>query len=95
MTLHITEEELAISVRSVMERVERGDEVIVEGGDHRPLAIIQRPPSGGRHIDECIARAKAFEEKLGYAPTPDPDFWKDVKAGIDADRSPTRNLWDD
>jgi hypothetical protein len=46
-------------------------EVIVEQ-DHRPLATIKTPQGPGRKISECIALAKAHEEKLGYAPVPDP-----------------------
>ena len=46
------------------------------------------PARPGRSIDECIALAKAYEERLGYAPVPDPDFAKDVQAAIDAHREP-------
>jgi len=45
----------------------------------------QRP---SRKIGECIALAKAYEEKLGYAPVPDPEFAGDVQAAIDAHREP-------
>ena len=38
----------------------------------------------GRKLRECIALAKAYEEKLRYAPVPDADFAKDVQAGIDS-----------
>ena len=42
----------------------------------------------GRKLSECIALAKAYEEKVGYAPVPDDDFAKDVQAGIDSRRDP-------
>jgi hypothetical protein len=61
--------------------------VIVEQ-HHRPVAIIKTPPGPGRKIGECIVLAKAYEEKLGYAPTPDPEFAKDVRAAIDAHPEP-------
>jgi hypothetical protein len=36
MTLRITEAEL---VRDVLDKIERGNEVIIEREDHRPLAV--------------------------------------------------------
>lgn len=33
-------------------------------------------------MSECIAMAKEYEEKLGFAPSPDEDFVQDVQAGI-------------
>src|ERR1035441_6830480 len=59
--------ELARDIHAVLANVE----VIVEQ-DHRPLATIKTPQGPGRKISECIALAKAHEEKLGYAPVPDP-----------------------
>jgi hypothetical protein len=59
------------------------------------VAVIKTPQGPGRKISECIAPAKAYEEKLGYAPTLDPDFAKDVQAAIDAHREPlTPPAWD-
>jgi antitoxin (DNA-binding transcriptional repressor) of toxin-antitoxin stability system len=86
-TVRITEAELARDVHTVLAKVQEGVEVIVEQ-DHRPVAVIKTPQSPGRKISECIALAKAYEEKLGYAPVPDPDFAQDVQAGIDAHREP-------
>jgi hypothetical protein len=59
--------------------------VIVEQG-HRPVAIIKTPHGPGRKLSECIALAKAYEEKLGHALVPDPNFAKDTQAAIDAHR---------
>lgn len=42
----------------------------------------------GRKVSECFELAKAYEAKLGYAPTPDPDFAKDVQLAIDAHDQP-------
>jgi hypothetical protein len=88
MTLRITEAELARDIRAVLARVrEEGLEVIVEQ-DHRPVAVIKTPQGPGRRLSECIGIAKAYEEKLGYAPVPDVDFAADVQAAIDAHREP-------
>jgi antitoxin (DNA-binding transcriptional repressor) of toxin-antitoxin stability system len=84
-TLRITEAELARDIHAVLARVQEGVEVIVEQ-DHRPVAVIKPPQGPGRKISECIALAKAYEEKLGYAPVPDADFAKDVQAAVDAHR---------
>jgi antitoxin (DNA-binding transcriptional repressor) of toxin-antitoxin stability system len=85
--LHMTEAEVAKDFAAVLEKVRQGAEVVIEQ-DHRPVAVIKTPPRPGRPIDECIALAKAYEERLGYAPVPDPDFAKDVQAAIDAHREP-------
>lgn len=95
MTLRITEAELARDVRAVLEKIERGNEVIIEREDHQPLAVMKRPQPVGRKISECIALAKACEEKLGSAPVPDADFAKDVQEGIDSRRDSIRNVWDE
>jgi antitoxin (DNA-binding transcriptional repressor) of toxin-antitoxin stability system len=86
-TVRITEAELARDIHAVLAKVQEGVEVIVEQ-DHRPVAVIKTPHGPGRKISECIALAKAHEEKLGYAPVPDPDFARDVQAAIDAHREP-------
>ena len=86
-TVRITEAELARDIHAVLAQVQEGVEVIVEQR-HRPVAVIKTPQVPDRKIAECIALAKAYEEKLGYAPAPDPDFAKDVQAAIDAHREP-------
>jgi antitoxin (DNA-binding transcriptional repressor) of toxin-antitoxin stability system len=94
MTVRITEAELARDIHAVLEKVQAGVEIIVEQ-DHRPVAVIKTPQGPGRKISECIALAKAYEEKLGYAPVPDPDFAKDVQEAIDAHREPLNPpAWD-
>ena len=86
-SFRITEAELARDLHSVLAKVQEGEEVIVEQ-DHPPVAVIKTPQGPGRKISECIALAKAYEEKLGYAPVPDGGFAADVEAGIDAHREP-------
>lgn len=86
-TYRITEAELARDLHDVLAKVQEGVEVIVEQ-DHRPVAVIRTPQGPGRKLSECVALAKAYEEKLGYAPVPDSGFAADVQAAIDAHREP-------
>jgi len=86
-TVRITEAELAHDVHGVLEQVRQGIEVIVEQ-NHRPVAVIKTPAQPGRKISECIALAKAYEDKLGYRPIPDPDFARDVEDGIASRNQP-------
>jgi len=80
--LHISEGDLAKDVRSILQRVETGAEVIVER-DARPVAVI-RPAEPVRHkISECIALLPADSTAII-----DPDFAKDVEAAITAHREP-------
>jgi hypothetical protein len=93
-TVHITEAELARDIYAVLAKVQEDVEVIVEQ-DQRPVAVIKKPQGPGRKISECIALAKAHEEKLGFAAVPDADFAKDVQAAIDAHREPLNPpAWD-
>ena len=73
--VRITEDELARDTHAVLTKVQEGVEVIVEQ-DHRPVAVIKTPQGPGRKLSECIALAKAYEARLGYAPIPDPEFAK-------------------
>ena len=93
-TVRITEAELARDIHAVLAQVQEGVEVIVEH-DHRPVAVIETPQGPGRKISECIALAKAYEVKLGYAPVPDADYARDVQAAVEAHREPLNPLaWD-
>jgi len=67
--------------------VRQGVEVVIEQ-DHRPVAVLKSsaPVRPGRKLSECIALAKAYEAKLGYAPVADDEFAGDVQAGVDARR---------
>jgi hypothetical protein len=56
--------------------------------DQRPVAVIEAPQGPDRKVSECIALAKAYEERLGYAPVPNCRFAADVQAAIDAHREP-------
>jgi hypothetical protein len=83
----LPEAELARDIHAVPAKVQEGFDVIVEQ-DHRPVAVIKPPQGPGRKISECIALAKAYEEKPGCVPVPDPDFAKDAQASIDAHSEP-------
>ena len=90
--VHMSEAELARDLHAVLDKVQQGVEVVIEQ-DHRPIAVLKSPVPGqfdpkrpGRKLSECIALAKAYEAKLGYAPIADEDFAKDVQAGIDSRR---------
>ncbi len=92
--VHMTEAELARDLHAVLEKVRQGAEVVIEQ-DHRPVAVIKTPPQPGRSIDECIVLATDYEARLGYAPTPDSGFAKDVQAAIDAHPEPLdTTAWD-
>ena len=63
MTVRITEAELARDVHAVLAKVRAGVEIIVEQ-DHQPVAMITTPRRSGRKISECLALARAYEQKL-------------------------------
>ena len=86
-TVHMSEAEVARDLHAVLAKVQQGVEVVIEQ-DHRPVAVLKpsEPGRPGRKLSECIALAKAYEEKFDDAPIPDHDFAKDVQAGIDARR---------
>ena len=86
-TVHMSEAEVAGDLHAVLARVQQGVEVVIEQ-DHRPVAVLRPSESvrAGRKLSECIALAKAYEARLGYAPIPDDDFAKDVQDGIDGRR---------
>jgi antitoxin (DNA-binding transcriptional repressor) of toxin-antitoxin stability system len=93
-TFRITEAELARDVHDVLTKVQEGAEIIVER-EHRPVAVIRTPEGPGRKISECIARAKEYERKLGYAPTPDADWAADLQEFIDSHQEPfDMSAWD-
>jgi antitoxin (DNA-binding transcriptional repressor) of toxin-antitoxin stability system len=86
-TVHMSEAELARDLHDVLAKVQQGIEVVIEQ-DHRPVAVLKpsQPGGPGRKLSECIALAKAYEDELGYSPSPDAEFAKDVQAGIDSRR---------
>ena len=78
--LHISEADLAKDVRSIVQRVQTGAEVVIER-DAQPVAVIRPPEPVRRKISECIALLPADSTA-----TIDPDFAKDVEAAIESHR---------
>ena len=82
-TVRITEAELARDVHAVLEKVQKGVEVIVEQ-NHRPVAVIKASPPAGRKISEVIAALEAS----GANAVLDEDFARDVEEAIQSYREP-------
>jgi antitoxin (DNA-binding transcriptional repressor) of toxin-antitoxin stability system len=85
--VHVSSTEALRGIAAILERVENGAEVIVEKG-HRAVALIQPAPEPGRLLSECIALAKAHEDKMGYAPTLDDGFGEDLQEIIAGRQAP-------
>ena len=87
--LHISEGDLAKNVRSILQRVETGAEIVIER-DAQPVAVIRPAKPVRRKISECIALMPA-----GSTATIDADFAKDVEAAISAHQEPLEPpAWD-
>jgi antitoxin (DNA-binding transcriptional repressor) of toxin-antitoxin stability system len=56
--VRISEAELAADVHGVLDKVQRGVEIVVEQDD-RPVAIVRSPLPKGRELSECIALAES------------------------------------
>jgi antitoxin (DNA-binding transcriptional repressor) of toxin-antitoxin stability system len=91
--VHVSSAEAIRDIAAILERVERGAEVIVEKGE-RAVALIQPAPRPGRLLSECIALAKAHEEKTGHAPTLDEGFAHDLEEIIAGRRESLESRWD-
>jgi antitoxin (DNA-binding transcriptional repressor) of toxin-antitoxin stability system len=76
--VHVSEADMLRNTASILEYVRAGSEVVIER-DAQPLAVIRPAAPARRTVAECIALAKAHEEKTGDAPTLDPDFAADVE----------------
>ena len=81
--LDISEGDLAKGVRSILQRVETGAEVIIERDAH-PVAAIRPAEPVRRKIAVCIALLPATSTA-----TIDPDFAKDVEAACLAQHTDT------
>ena len=93
--IHISEEEAASDVASVMAHVRAGIEVVIEskaGG--LPLAVVHRPMTAGRKLSESIALAKKHEEETGESPVLDPEFAADLEEIIRNRRPWNPPTWD-
>lgn len=88
--VHLSHTEAIRDIAAILERVERGAEVIVEK-DLRPMALIQPAPRPGRMLSECISLA----ESHGSEVTLDEDFGRDLEEIIHSRREPLDgSRWD-
>jgi antitoxin (DNA-binding transcriptional repressor) of toxin-antitoxin stability system len=88
--VHLTSAEAIRDIAAILERVERGAEVIVER-DRRPTVVIQPAPQPGRLLSECLALA----ESHGSAVTLDGNFGKDLEEIIRSHQEPLdASRWD-
>jgi antitoxin (DNA-binding transcriptional repressor) of toxin-antitoxin stability system len=71
--MHMTESEVAENFSSVIEKVGRGAEIIIER-ETQPIAVLSPPQFRGRSIDECIA----FRKARGSHTIPDDHYGRDV-----------------
>jgi antitoxin (DNA-binding transcriptional repressor) of toxin-antitoxin stability system len=87
--LHISEADLARDVRTILQRLKTGDEIIVER-DAQPVAVIRAAAPVRRRISECTAMLPPDSTV-----TIDPEFAKDVDAAITAHREALEpSQWD-
>jgi prevent-host-death family protein len=80
--LHMTEAELARDIASVLDRVQAGEEIVIERGA-RPVAVLRPAEPRRRKLSE-IAAALSKDSTA----TLDADFAADVQAFIDSHREP-------
>ncbi len=79
----MTDAEIVTNFSSVIEKVERGIDVIVDRND-RPVAVIRSPAPAGRPLDECILLSTRYEQASPRPPSADPDFERDVRAAVES-----------
>ncbi len=79
----MTEAEVARNLPAVLEKVQRGVEVVIER-DNRPVAVIKAPGAQGRMMSEVIAALEASGSKAVV----DEDFARDVEEAVKAHREP-------
>jgi antitoxin (DNA-binding transcriptional repressor) of toxin-antitoxin stability system len=86
--IHVSDAEAANDFAALLDRVREGAEIVIEI-DKRPVAVVRAAGNfRGRLLSESIALAKAHAKELGYEPTMDADFAKDVEAAIESHREP-------
>jgi len=90
--IHISEAEAERDLRSVLERVRDGAEVVIEGKGGSPRIVIRTEPERrSRLLSEAIALAEAH----GSTVTLDEKFSRDLEAVINSHREPLNPpTWD-
>lgn len=80
--IHISEVEAASDFAGLLARVRAGAEIVIESGT-LPVAVIHAPVPARRSISDCIALLP--EDSTA---TIDPDFARDVEAGVASHQEP-------
>lgn len=80
--LHMTEAELVRDIAAVIDRVQPGEEIIIER-NAKPLAVLRAPEPRRRKLSEIMASLPE-----NSTATLDADFAADVQAFIDNHREP-------
>jgi len=93
--IHISEAEAASDFASLLDRVRKGAEVIIEI-DARPVAVLRsaEPHPPGRLLSESIALAEAHAKEVGCEPTMDPDFAADLEEIINSRKPRNTSKWE-
>jgi antitoxin (DNA-binding transcriptional repressor) of toxin-antitoxin stability system len=93
--IHVSDEEAANNLASLLDCVNAGAEVVIERGS-RPVAVVRAAEAPhGRLLSESIALAKAHTKALGYEPAMDADFAADFEEIINKHRKPLNPpAWD-
>ena len=93
--IHVSAEEAARNLASLLDRVNSGAEVVIER-DSRPVAVVRAPTEAhDRLLSESIALAKAHAKALGYDPVMDADFAADFDDIVNKHRQPlSPPAWD-
>src|ERR1700692_2760811 len=82
--IHISDAEAASDFASLLDRVRKGAEIVIEH-DARPVAVLRSAePHPGRLLSESIALAEAH----GSTVTLDGDFGRDLEEIINSRREP-------
>ena len=89
----ISAAEITRDLAGVLERVDAGEEFLVDG---RAKLVPNRSmdDSSGRSLSESLARLKAFTEKLGYEPRMGEDFANDMEEIVASRKPADRSAWD-
>jgi antitoxin (DNA-binding transcriptional repressor) of toxin-antitoxin stability system len=87
--IHISDAEAASDFASLLDRVRKGAEIVIEH-DARPVAVLHAAEPVRRTISECIALLPE-----NSTATIDADFAKDVEAAVESHREPLNPpAWD-
>lgn len=81
--IHISEAEAANDFASLLDRVRKGAEVVIENGE-RPVAVVRPAELHTRMLSESLRLAREH----GSTAIMDGDFGKDVEAAIESHREP-------